>query len=324
MKNLYLLIPAICAGTFSFAQPILTQGNVAPAIGDNFTYKRCDWDNNPGGAGAGITWDFSGLVETATANVDYVDPSTCPSPSSFPNANVAGNWGAGTQYEYFNSNSTSLDREGIYASGTAIPYSDPETILTFPFTYSDSYVDQFSGTFTSGVVLDRAGSVTVTADGYGTLILPNATIPGVLRVKVSEDYGDSYNGTEMYHYNTDVYMFYKPGVHLPVLAFTHYVQGTTTIDYGNFIDDPSLGTAKETDLTAISIYPNPATDNISFNWNGHQTLIDKIEVYDIAGKLMYTSNQIVTTIDLSTFQSGTYFIHFWEGDNREIRKFIKS
>ena len=188
---------------------------------------------------------------------------------------------------------------------------------------NDTYVDPFASTFVNGGTWDRAGDITVTADGYGTLMLPNATITNVLRVKVSEDYGDSYSGTELYHYNTDIYMFYKPGIHIPVLSLTHYVQGSTTVDYGNYLDDASLG-VQNPNLAEISVYPNPAGNEVFINWNGHGANLNQIQVFDVSGKLMFSANTKVNSIALEDFESGVYFIHIWEGDNREIRKFIKN
>ncbi len=321
MKKISLLFSIFVTG-YCMSQPILTKANTAPTIGDSYTYSRINWNGSPGASGANQTWDFSNIVTTTTVQMDFVSPSTCPSFSSFPTANVSTNIGS-IQYDYNNITNSAWERVGLYATGVPVPYSNPEDILHFPFTYNNTYVDAFGGTFTSGILFQRAGTVTVTADGYGTLILPNSTINNVLRVKVVEDYGDSNNGSELYHYNIDIYMFYKIGIHTPILALTHYSQGSTVVNYGNYIDDPNLKIEKKK-VEKISIYPVPASNQLFIDWNTESTSIKTIQVYNTLGSLIYTSTETINSIDISRFDNGIYFLHIWDGEDTVVKKFIKN
>lgn len=80
------------------------------------------------------------------------------------------------------------------------------------------------------------------------------------------------------------------------------------------------GTEEVTDDSEIEIYPNPTTGLLTIKLNQP---IDKIELYDLTGKLVVTSRQL--TIDLSGLTSGQYImaIHLTTGQKIE-KKIIKN
>lgn len=321
MKNKLLYLGLIICGTAN-AQPILTHSGIAPVIGDSYSYQRISWDGTFPSAGVNQTWDFSNIVSTSTTSLTFVDPSTCPSPSSFPSANISENYD--NQQYYYNSVTTSeFNIDGIYAGGVAIPYSNPEKRLKYPFNYNDSFVDSFGGTFvSSGFTFVRGGTITVTADAYGTLILPNATVSNVFRVKVSEDYSDSLGSSEYAHYNSDIFLFYKAGYHTPILSLTHFSQAGNVTNYGFFIDDVNLNiiTKKESTLKA---YPNP------FKSSFFVETIDKntnINVYNAIGSLVYSTQTTVigkTEISLMNQPKGIYFVKVKSDKGTKTLKIIK-
>jgi len=319
MKKYYLFTGAIILSGIVQSQPVLTYANNAVQVGESYVYTQIDWNGTAPSSGANQTWNYSVLTINGVVSLDMVDPATCPSPSSFTAANVGWNYGSGAQYDFSNYNSTAHERVGQYVGGVAMPLSNSEKMLSYPFAYTNTFVDPFSGTFVNGITWNRIGEVTVTAIGYGTLILPNVTLTDLLCVKVTEDYGDWDGGTETYHYNIDIYMFYKPGIHVPVLALTHYQQGATIINYANFIDDATLG-ENENLTNTISVYPNPVSNELNINSN---SIFDKIEVFDVAGTLVFTSAEQINTINVEKFKSGIYFLHLWEGEKRETIKFVK-
>ena len=324
MKKLYIVFGIPFCALASYAQPTLNQSNTAPSIGENFVYSRSDWDGSTVSTGANQTWDYSGLVETTTTTYNYVDPSTCPDASQFSSATISANIASGMQYEHMDYNSTKIERHGVYAGGVPMPYQDSEEILHYPFTYGDSYTDNFASTFTNGVVWDRAGSVTVSAEGYGTLQLPNSTVNNVLLVKIYEDYGDSYNGSELYHYYITVYMFYLPGYHIPVLALTKYEQGGNITYYANYVDDAALGVAPKDELSNISVYPTLVTDVLNIYWGStNKSDIKSVEIINVAGQVVFASNKAVQSIETSDLNPGVYFIRISDGVNRKTLKFVK-
>jgi len=75
---------------------------------------------------------------------------------------------------------------------------------------------------------------------------------------------------------------------------------------------------------SISIYPNPFSDVIKFNFNGY--INGKIETYSLDGKLVFTKdckeiNQLET--DLSELENGVYIARITSNDSIITKKIIK-
>ncbi|WP_162200413.1 T9SS type A sorting domain-containing protein [Kordia jejudonensis] len=78
---------------------------------------------------------------------------------------------------------------------------------------------------------------------------------------------------------------------------------------------------EEVELTTVSIYPNPTTDFLQVQGI---TNIKNLEVYTIQGKNINISFTNTDKIDVSSLQSGIYFLKVMDAQNRiAIRKFIK-
>lgn len=106
----------------------------------------------------------------------------------------------------------------------------------------------------------------------------------------------------------------------------------TYFDVGPFVDvnkmifkNSSLGTA-ENNLPldrAITIYPNPVTNTL--NVNSKEKSIDKIQIIDSTGKIVFTDNKLKLekSIDISKLSSGLYFVKVHSTDTIYTEKFIK-
>jgi hypothetical protein len=78
---------------------------------------------------------------------------------------------------------------------------------------------------------------------------------------------------------------------------------------------------EETELTNVAIYPNPTSDFLEIQGI---TTIKGLEVYSIQGKRISISLESTTRINVSSLQSGIYFLKVTDDQNRSIvRKFIK-
>jgi len=75
----------------------------------------------------------------------------------------------------------------------------------------------------------------------------------------------------------------------------------------------------ESDIIGLKIYPNPTSDYIKIV---ALNPIDKVEFYSILGQKVYEVNS-ANTIDISSFDSGVYFIQLYSGSNSISRKIIK-
>ncbi|WP_046758888.1 T9SS type A sorting domain-containing protein [Kordia jejudonensis] len=73
--------------------------------------------------------------------------------------------------------------------------------------------------------------------------------------------------------------------------------------------------------TKITIYPNPATDIITIA--GAEQIVEKIEIYDINGKLVFSKNNALTSINVDNLQSGMYFVKLYADTVQKTIKLIK-
>jgi uncharacterized membrane protein len=76
---------------------------------------------------------------------------------------------------------------------------------------------------------------------------------------------------------------------------------------------------KETTVTLFSVYPNPATDQITINIG-----IDRfqVEVLTILGQVVLTESN-AKTLDVSSLTNGTYIISIIADDKRSNKMFTK-
>ena len=74
--------------------------------------------------------------------------------------------------------------------------------------------------------------------------------------------------------------------------------------------------------TNVSIYPNPATNNLTIE----TTEKSEIEISNIAGQILKTFNttEKQTTIDVSNLPSGVYIIKAKTEKGVAVRKFVKN
>jgi hypothetical protein len=96
-----------------------------------------------------------------------------------------------------------------------------------------------------------------------------------------------------------------------------------TVD--NFLIGGTLAT-ENFDLNTISIYPNPSTGIYTVYSN--TTSLDKIEVYDIMGKIIETKTNIQingnsSTLNLSHISSGIYFVKITSNNQSTVKRIIK-
>jgi hypothetical protein len=74
----------------------------------------------------------------------------------------------------------------------------------------------------------------------------------------------------------------------------------------------------------VSVFPNPALDQLNIEVNGGNTMID-FEVIDMNGKRLHAGSlmKLVTQMDVSQLTPGTYFVRFNTGNQIKTVQFIK-
>lgn len=327
MRTFTFLLAFIAIGSpfvFLTAQsPVLTGANSNPFSGESWSLATLDVQNvgtyNPGQGGPNQTFDFSSATSSVSANLQAVLPATTPDGASFTNADICLENTTANNYDYYVANGTQFSRAGVAipAANQIIPYSDPEDVLRYPFTLNDSFVDALASTYVSnGVTFVRAGNVTVTADAYGTLILPYGTFNNVLRVRVQEDYTDSFMGNPTLNYTSDIYNFHLPGTHIPLMNRGSFNSGFGTTEFGSFA---AAGTVANVEAflanASFFMYPNPATDYVQIHYSLAQKAQVSVQILNLQGQevisrdfgsLPQGSHEF--QLDLQGFAAGIYLL----------------
>jgi hypothetical protein len=79
------------------------------------------------------------------------------------------------------------------------------------------------------------------------------------------------------------------------------------------------------DEKAATIFPNPVHNRLNIESSASGQLnIERIEVVDFTGKIIYTVHSVVdNSIDVSNLSKGVYIIKIYTGDGVIVRRFVK-
>lgn len=315
MNTLRLIIGQIvlCAcwanTPFAFAQTTLTQANhFAPSEGIRYTRYKCDTTGIVAGAGGeNAIWDFSN-ISLAPTFIDagtYVLPGLTQYSTSFPDANLAEVLSSNQTF-YYTDNADSISLLGyVTVSGTNISqvtYTDPFTLLSYPFTYGDNFSDIAARTYAN---ITGTATYNVTADGYGTLVLPIGTFHNVLRLHSEANFNDvSATGT-FFELQDDLYEWFD-GIHpKPLLSIrVRNVNNNGTLGYNKFVDMADViapnSLADDYGYTYAANYGTPAADCQFRDISAVGTLIEGLEDDNFIG----------------TFEFGFPFQYYWASYDR--------
>ncbi len=305
------------------SQPTLTSTGVSPIIGDSYNLSSTNYVS-PGNSGANQTWDLSSLSTTSTATISVVNTSTTPQGNSFPNANLALSYG-NSMFQYVKTSPTALQNMGLSNSTITMPYSNPEDLLRFPFTYNDTYSDTWATQFMSGgYMFYRSGTTTITADGYGTLITPAGTYTNTLRISVLQTYQDSaYMGMPyLISYTNQQYMWYREGLRGHIASLYSLTSSSSSNEGGTYVDI----TVGVDDLSSfnhsVSLSPNPTSDKIKIDFELNENKLIDIQIFNTSGQLVkkVQTNPLSKglhslTMDVDELSEGIYFAQIWTSGN---------
>lgn len=325
MKNftLALSIVFISACTvFSYGQTVITYSNHAPLIGYSATVKSIPevFGVDVGPDGAGVSWDFTQYEGAENVDYDFVDPQNTPYASMVSGCNVAQKMIDGAQYHFFEGTSQHTIEKGIGQTVDQVniynEYPDPWKVMVYPFAFGNSFVDDYHVVLDMNPVIDMQqiiiGTMTVTADGWGTLTNPEGTYSNVLRIKkVHEDStaliidGELVN-TSSYIYNeyfwySDSHRNFVQRIYEDV-EFAYFTVAYLTGEVAGIEDGMQ---------DMISIYPNPVS-NLLFIENNGSMQYDHAEITDVSGRVIKNTaiegSQQNNSVDLSSLPAGMYFL----------------
>ena len=322
---------AVCLTNQADAQT-LTVDNITPHIGDHFiTHKSLPVPF--GESGQDVTWDLSGLVALDTNELSYETPANHPKATLFPDATVVGiNGDAG---EFLDISSFAWQRLGISAPSFAfeVNYSnDPEVFLTFPFFFNKTFNNNFSGTITSGgITSPRTGTITVTGDGTGTLIMPYGQFDNVLRVKVLEVTTDSVSGIPV-TVETLTYSWFQEGIHASIASVIQTTIDTNVTSASYFLDESIILSNKDLVKwdSPIILYPNPSLDHVTIDFQLDKPSRIQWQITTMSGKHVFPATSTFRQagpqslgIDIASLPSGKYILQLIGNGKVASKKFLK-
>ncbi len=320
MKQLlFTALFSFCTMTL-FAQPILTASTINAVPGDAFARHECDTSGiSIGASGSNITWNFTTLHTLATDTMNYVDCASTPYCDSFPGSNLAGI--AGTEYDYFTADNNKWVMNGYFQT-TAFRYSKPYFIASYPYTYNTSSRDTFS--FQAGSGIGYTSTIQTdsnTADGHGTLMLPEGSYYHVLRIHTISHVKDSTTAGVGYQ-RFESYTWLEPHFHSPMMTLQYDTFGTGSphLSYVIYYVQSAFG-ATAVSATAetkiqMTAYPNPVQDELNVLLDTKEAGIVSITLTDISGRVLKEAiNKVVTTgknqisFPVRDLEGGIYLLH---------------
>lgn len=329
--NAKLLPVCLLAAVTTHAQPTITHANNNFLAGYSSTAYYVTAVPQ-GASGANVTWDFSGIGTSAGVTGTYAACSSSNNCSTFPGSNVVVQSSGSATKSYFIVDNTRYALNGTAnASGTNIIFTNPEDMQRYPFTYNNTYTDNFAASYVSGgATINRSGSITVTADGYGTLKLPNGTFNNVLRIKRLETYADSWGGTGM-NYTVETYAWYSPVMRELLLTRIEASMNGSPVPVvmAYTSQTPSAVTSMVIAAGSTLLYPNPARDLVQVQFEATRQTTASIMLMDITGRQVLET-QTLRTISgrneakLSTGQlsPGMYLMQL-EADGQVVTKKVQ-
>lgn len=329
MTKKFTLLTVMVAVFFAVnlkAQSTLTASNFNPTTGDVVVLAFADTNNvKEGNAGANVAYDFSTLQKMGNnVSYTYVAPSTTPYASQYSASNLAystsSNQGS-AGYVYLNFSATAYQNIGVATSTLQMVYSNPQTVLEYPTTYNSTFTDTHkgSGTNSQNITTYRSGTTTSTADGWGSLKLPQGTFSNVIRVKVVQKVRDSihFMGNDIItDSEIETYNFFKEGIKQQLLGIS-YTKGKdffgddVIIKSVLYYPDAPNSVNTITKVNNFNVYPNPAASTVFIDSKGNNN-ITNYTVTDMLGKTLvnqpidYSNN--ATTIDVSGLPQGIYVV----------------
>ena len=300
MNKITLSILLVATSLFGLnAQTVLKHSTHAMQKGDVLNLNRVAYVA-PGEGGTNQLWDFSNVEILSDYEINYNEDmvlrSNRPAGTSFScTENV-------TRKPFYQITSTQKLYYGVDGPHAQIRFEEPLVDMVYPFAYGDEITGNMNGTYTTtrdGKIYPIVGKYTTTADGWGTLILPNGKqIDNVLRVKSVKDYShELYN--MLYDITVTRYAFFAPSSRYAVMQIQEVeykcdcaCNSSEKMAYFNpaATNEPMLiyaaeeNKAKKQETLSYNVYPNPVKNNFTLSYTIPESSNVNVSLLDISGK----------------------------------------
>lgn len=318
MKRYFAILISLVLHYISSAQPLLTGPFSNPVPGEKFYLHNCDTTGvSRGSAGSGITWDLTHLSITGTDSIIFATTQSTLYNDTFPTADIASIYESGLSSDYFIADTSQLAIVGSGNTYATLYYSDPLSLLKYPMYYNTRKDDHFAFSQPDFSTYGH-GYDSLIADARGTLLLPNGTFGNILRVHTIHWETDSFDYTApptVVTHRYDVYSWYQPGYHHPLVSMLYdtsytgqehlsqvYYSLTSYITTGL-----SVATPKGPAMTA---FPNPAADHIAIAFTDIPSGPVDITLTNIVGQqiIVQQENSSLIRLNVASLPPGAYLL----------------
>ena len=319
---------------------LIGENNVAqgwPAIplfsgttNNNFNIKSVDLSDLGGNTGVAFRFHFKSdyaAIDVGMALDDFILTGPIAG-SAVPSFTFAGNTGCDGQMVTFTNTSTgSISSLNWDFGANATPATG---------TGTGPFVVTYSGTGKSTVTLTAVSPVN------GTQVISKidsiSTAPTHIPTYIEEPVLGNETQTNLVASTGEAFQWHLNNS--PILGATNqtYVatgSGSYSVDVtvngclGNSGNNIII-TALDNQLfgQSIFVYPNPASEKLNLDISNNYYGLLKVKIYDIKGVLFYSKTDIkeskdyIREIDVSSFESGIYFVELQIDNQRETRKLI--
>lgn len=322
MKKHLLFI--LSAGIFS-AQTTITKAFHDPVIGDVVNNVNVNGTVNNSATGNNTTFNNAGLTAGAASVSTYVAP-TASEISTFPGTTIKMTGNGSTAY--YKATASKLEITGLVTPDATLNFiTNNGTYISYPAAFGYSENDTAAGTFTSSSGSGNfTGTIAITADAAGTLLIGSKTYSNVLRIKSVQNLNLTIFGFPVGSVSNTSYAYYDNLHKFPLLNTTTAVvtfQGNQqTTNGAQALNETFLSVSDVNLKEKISIYPNPAKNFISIKGDVPEGSV--INIYSLEGKLVKTIRYKSGNIDISDLPVSSYFIEVSDSKKAEKTKFIKN
>ncbi len=305
-----------------------------PVVGDNWVGKTFyDTSAQAGPGGMGVVWDFSlYVVSVNTLTQSFRAPSASGIDATFSGANLKSDSYFGwTDYYNRDAGGAGLQYLGFQNASNEVRITNTQQLISIPFMYGSSVSNApLAGTGYAGSTL--TGTISVVADGYGTLKVGGLTYTEILRVKYDMDMVEDFGAGQTSPVHVVKYCWYRNGLRAPLMQMTslnmsgivgNLTQKYITVAYGTVgIDDvnkPSIN---------FSVYPNPTSGQTNVQLNIDRSSDVILKVMDITGRVVFTQSSYMTSgehnikLDLASLSKGVYILSAIAGSSTREKRIV--
>lgn len=331
MKQLILLI--FTALTFSASAQFVITSSTIPVPGDiNHTVDTYSTGLTIPASGINQLWNYTGIaMDTASHySATYTPVSSAPNASLFPSATIAALNEQG-DYEMYSISSSTLGYVGL-ATATASDcsvFSNSILFMTFPFTYGNSFTDNFA---VNNSQYSMTGTLSNVADGTGTLALPGYTFSNVLKATLSFTQNVTV-GTSNFIVKSMNHNFYSSASKFAlftVISQTTATSSSTVTDLYGQVNNLFViaGIRENGKENSFDIFPNPLQSQGTLILKNIVATNTEIVISDITGKIVKQQKCAITAgegsikIDCRNIPPGVYSVRILSPEGVISRKLL--